>query len=245
MDAKHQIICGDCLEVIPNLPKATTIFADPPDNIGAKYKGYKDNLSQREYYNLLSSIFLRTYGKYNHLWLSFNRAYLPMIVECSRKCSNYKRRIFIWHYTFGQHRSTDCGNGYRPILRVMRPGAKLYPDAIRVSSARQLKYNDKRANPVGKVPDDVWEFPRVCGTFKERKKWHPCQHPKELLRRLVLFTTKPGDLVIDMFAGSGNMLEVCKELDRSCIGIEISKFYCQKIAEETKAELLYVAQVKK
>ena len=110
----------------------------------------------------------------------------------------------------------------------MHPHAKLYPDAIRVESARQ-KMGDKRADPRGRVPDDVWEFPRVCGTFHERKKWHPNQHPKDLLRRMVLFSTKPGDLVVDLFAGTGNMLEVCKELDRDCIGIELSEFYCDKI----------------
>jgi site-specific DNA-methyltransferase (adenine-specific) len=170
-------------------------------------------------------------------WLSWNIKWLSSVLGYLREFSCYEQRLFIWRFTFGQHRQTDCGNGFRPLLRMKLPYAQLYPDAIRVKSARQLKYNDKRANPKGRVPDDVWEFPRICGTFKERKKWHPCQHPKALLRRLVLFSTKPGDLVIDMFAGSGNMLETCRELGRACIGIEISKFYCKKIAEETGAVL--------
>ena len=62
---------------------------------------------------------------------------------------------------------------------------------IRVPSARQLVYADKRANPQGRIPDNtwvlrpqdipnsyggdesVWYFSRVCGTFKERAGWHP------------------------------------------------------------------------
>ena len=176
-------------------------------------------------------------------WLSYNNQWTAGLIGqlqarmlpsvCGRVM-----RLFLWRYTFGQHNNRDCGSGYRPLLRFMRQGAKLYPDAIRVPSLRQTRYGDKRANAGGRVPDDVWDFPRVAGTFKERKAWHPCQHPKALLRRMVLFSTQPGDLVIDCFAGSGGMIEVCKELGRSCIGIEISETYCEKIAETTGAELI-------
>ena len=37
-----RIIHGDCLEVLPKLPAATMIFADPPDNLGCKYEGFVD-----------------------------------------------------------------------------------------------------------------------------------------------------------------------------------------------------------
>lgn len=223
----NKIICGDCLEVLPKLPRAKMIFADPPDNLGIKYEGFDDKI--HDYINWLWKRLWQAWDyKTDILWISYYHKYQADMLGWVNSY-DIPHRQFIWRFTFGQHNKLDCGNGYRPILRLMRPGAKLYPDAIRVPSARQTKYNDKRADPRGRVPDDVWEFPRVCGTFRERKKWHPCQHPKDLLRRMVLFSTKPGDLVIDMFAGSGNMLEVCRELDRSCIGIEISKFYCRKI----------------
>jgi site-specific DNA-methyltransferase (adenine-specific) len=220
------------------------IFADPPDNLGVKYEGFRDKWKGTEsYLQWLNRVLLAVSGRSEIFWFSYNHRYQiavlsfcsTMTAACNCRGIPVEFRQFIWRYTFGQHRTGDCGNGYRPILRIMSPYVKLYPDAIRVKSARQLKYNDKRADPKGRVPDDVWEFPRVCGTFRERRKWHPCQHPKGLLRRMVLFSTRPGDLVIDMFAGSGNMLEVCRELGRACIGIEISKFYCEKIAGETGA----------
>jgi len=119
----------------------------------------------------------------------------------------------------------------------MRPGSIIYPDAIRIPSKRQTLYNDKRANPKGRVPDDVWEFSRVCGTFKEKRKWHPNQHPEALIERIVKFSCVPGDLVIDMFAGTGTVNRVCKRLGIDCIGIELSRFYCEKITEETGAKL--------
>ena len=223
----NEIICGDCLEVMPKLPKAKMIFADPPDNLGLKYDNYKDKIPYADYAEKLYS-WLNIAGNCSSIvWFSIYHKYLPGILFHAKGCGDV--RLFIWRFTFGQHNHKDCGNGYRPILRIMRSGAKLYPDAIRVPSARQTLYNDKRADPRGRVPDDVWEFSRVCGTFKEKRKWHPNQHPEALIERIVKFSCVPGDLVIDMFAGTGTVNRVCKRLGISCIGIEISKFYCEKI----------------
>jgi site-specific DNA-methyltransferase (adenine-specific) len=226
---KSRIIHGDCLAVLPTLPKAKMIFADPPDNIGAKYEGYNDSFSSGYQYLLRQTINLGAVGA-KIFWLSYNAHYHSDIYLNSEL---YDSRQFIWRFTFGQHRQLDCGNGYRPLLRIMQKGASIYPASIRVPSARQLKYQDKRANPRGRVPDDVWEFPRVCGTFKEKRRWAVNQHPEALIERIVKFSTRKGDLVIDMFAGSGTVNRVCQKLGRPCIGIEISPYYCQKIAEET------------
>lgn len=233
----HQIICGDCLEVLPKLPKAKMIFADPPDNLGMKYEGFIDK--QENYLVWLVNLILKARLRCDVLWVSYYHAYQFAVNKWIRGLELMKCecRQFIWRFTFGQHNKYDCGNGYRPILRIKRPGAILYPDAIRVPSKRQTLYNDKRANPKGRVPDDVWEFSRVCGTFKEKRKWHPNQHPEALIERIVKFSCKPGDLVIDMFAGTGTVHRVCQRLDVNCISIEISPFYCEKIAKETGCQM--------
>ena len=231
----NQILCGDCLEVLPKLPRAKMIFADVPDNLGLKYNGYKDKIPQVEYMEKLYTWLEIAVEYTNIVWFSVYHKYLPEILFHAKGCGDTK--LFIWRFTFGQHRNSDCGNGYRPILRIMRPGAILYPDAIRVPSARQTLYNDKRANPKGRVPDDVWDFSRTCGTFKERRQWHPNQHPEALMKRIILFSTKPGDLVIDMTGGTGTTLRVCQRLNRRCIIIEISPYYCQKISEETGVKI--------
>ena len=229
---ENQIICGDCLEILPTLPRATMIFADPPDNLGLKYEGFVD---KSEYYNSWLSMVINNGRSYADVfWLSYYHQHQSSVLNTvSRLWPPVNWRQFIWRFTFGQHNKHDCGNGYRPLLRIMNPGAKLYPDAIRVPSKRQTLYNDKRANPKGRVPDDVWEFSRVCGTFKERRQWHPNQHPEALIERIIKFSTKPGDLVIDMFGGTGTTLRVCQRLERCCILIEISPCYCEKISEET------------
>ena len=225
---KSKLICGDCLEVLPTLPKAVMIFADPPDNLKIKYKGFTDK--RTDYISWLWNVMYTGTTSSSIFWLSYNAQYQQQVLLQAWKAGTLRQ--FIWYYTFGQHNKYDCTSSYRPILRVMQEDAILYPDAIRVPSARQTKYNDKRANPAGRVPNDVWEFPRVCGTFHERRRWFPNQHPEALIERIVNFSTKKGDLVIDMFAGSGTVSRVCHRLNRPCISIEISKHYCTHIRKE-------------
>ena len=58
---------------------------------------------------------------------------------------------------------------------------------------------------------------------------HSSQKPKSVFRPFVEYFTNEGDTVIDPFIGSGTTMEVCLELNRNCIGIEISKDYCENI----------------
>ena len=237
----HVIINGDCLNILPKLPKATCVFADIFDNIGMKYNGYKDKLPIDNYYKFLfTSCYLCTENA-PIVWYSINNIHLIKTLKWldNNPCTfNKEIRTFIWHYSFAQHRKTDCCNSFRPIIRIKNNNAIIYPDSIRVPSERQLKYRDKRANKEGRVPGDVWEFPRVCGTFKEKKKWHITQHPEALIERIVKLSTKEGDLVIDPFIGSGTTMRVCQKINRKCIGIDISPDYCKNISTGLQIKLL-------
>ncbi|MHC4755995.1 MAG: DNA-methyltransferase, partial [Planctomycetota bacterium] len=101
--------------------------------------------------------------------------------------------------------------------------------AVRIPSDRQLLYNDRRANPRGKMPDDVWtQFSRVCGTFKERQGWHPCQMPEHLLKKIIAVSSNPEDCVLDPFIGSGTTASAALQLQRNYVGIDVSKQYVEK-----------------
>ena len=120
------------------------------------------------------------------------------------------------------------------------------PADVRVPSARMTTYADRRANPVGKLPDDTWVLrpqeagdhfpadadtwylPRVCGTFKERTN-HPCQMPEAVLERIIRVASSPEDRVFDPFAGSGTTLAVAKKLGRRYLGVELSEQYAEGI----------------
>ena len=134
-------------------------------------------------------------------------------------------------FTFGQHNPHDLGNNHRPLWRFARRDAKLYPDQVRVRSWRQ-ENGDKRANPRGRVPGDVFNFPRVTGNSRQRRRWHPTQLHEGLIERCILLSTQPGERVIDPFAGSGTTGRVCKRIGRDCSLIEIDPTYCEKLWEE-------------
>src|SRR5262249_20070390 len=119
-------------------------------------------------------------------------------------------------------------------------------DPVRVPSARMTTYADRRANPVGKLPDDTWVLrpqesdthfqpesdtwfvSRVCGTFKERVN-HPCQMPEAVLDRIIRVATNANDVVLDPFAGSGTTLAVAKKLGRRYLGVELSEQYADGV----------------
>lgn len=60
---------------------------------------------------------------------------------------------------------------------------------------------------------------------------HPTQKPEELLRKVVLASSKPGDLVIDPFLGSGTTAVVAEQLGRKWVGCDLSLEYCRWAAE--------------
>lgn len=78
---------------------------------------------------------------------------------------------------------------------------------------------------------DTWFQSRLCGSFKERETWHPCQLPEALLERIVSASSRPGDLVLDPFAGSGTTLAVANKMNRRWLGCELSPDYREKALE--------------
>lgn len=229
----NKIIHGSCLDydILRSFGRSKLIFADPPDNLNLKYEGFVDKKYPDVYAAWLQKVMYVGKQLGDIFWLSYNHQHQATVFHTAEKHFKGWYRQFIWRFTFGQHRQSDFGNGYRPILRIMHPSAEIYPDEIRVESARQ-KAGDSRADPRGRVPDDVWDFSRVCGNFPERRKWHPTQHPEALIERIIKFSTRPGDQVLDMFGGTFTVARVCERLGRNCISIEISKEYCEKGREE-------------
>lgn len=82
---------------------------------------------------------------------------------------------------------------------------------------------------------DTWYFSRVAGTFGERRGWHGCQMPEQLLGRIIRACSNKGDVVLDPFGGSGTTLAVAKKLGRRFIGFELSTEYAKKSAERIQS----------
>lgn len=76
-----------------------------------------------------------------------------------------------------------------------------------------------------RLSEDIWHFPSVA---KYPGK-HPCEKPPALLTHMIETTTRPGDTIIDCFAGSGAVLDVARQLGRKAVGIEMDAHWCRQI----------------
>jgi DNA modification methylase len=240
----YRLYNGDCLEVLPKLDPVNCIFADPPDGIGLKYDHFKDNLKGDEYVKCLRRWLEVFLDRADIVWVSFNAKWTFELgrIVCDLLDANkhLEAKPNVQTYTFGQHCHTDLGNNHRPLWRLMHKNtAVLYPDQIRVPSWRQ-ENGDKRADPRGRVPGDVFDFTRVTGNSKQRRTWHPTQLNEGLVERCIKFSTLEGQRVIDPFGGTGTTLRVCKNINRLCTLVEFSPGYCSHIAAENSLEILTI-----
>jgi site-specific DNA-methyltransferase (adenine-specific) len=233
---KHHLYNGDCLEVLQTLESVDTLFADPPDNIGLDYSEYRDRQAESDYIDLLRKWLHAFLLKAATVWFSYNAKWTFHIGRIVTEIEGEHGKLIeakpcVQTFTFGQHNHFDLGNNHRPLLRLRWAHAPLFPDAIRVPSWRQ-ENGDKRADPRGRVPGDVFDFTRVVGNSKQRRTWHPTQLNEGLVERCLLLTTPEKGTVCDPFAGTGTTLRVCKRINRPCTLIELDRAYCTKIAAE-------------
>ncbi len=74
----------------------------------------------------------------------------------------------------------------------------------------------------GALPRDVIEIPALLGHRASERVGHPDQKPLELIQRLIRASSREGDMVLDLFAGSGTTLLAAATTRRDAIGFEIS-----------------------
>jgi len=229
----------NCFDVLKHMKPVRMIFADPPDGIGYKYNTHDDKTPVLDYTLFMRSLLWGAPKKCDVFWLSYNAKHIFMVGGLLRTWLNYNQeweaKLCIQTFTFGQHNKHDLGSSFRPLLRVMKKDTDLYPDAVRVPSWRQLN-GDKRADPRGKVPGDVFDFPRVTGNSKQRRSWMSTQLHEGLYERCIKLCCKPDDTVCDLFAGSGTLARVADRCNVNAILVDIDPLYCKKIAEEHNLE---------
>lgn len=235
-----KIICGDCIQFLIDSDAIKTSFADIPDNINYSYKDdkdnivYKDNLDLDNYQGWITSLVSWAMIQSEIFWLSYNQKHDLFIKSLLNDIlyhnfPEFTYKQILWRYTFGQYNSKDFSSGYRPIIRLMRKGTKVNTNAIKVDSAR-MKLGDKRAAGP-RLPDDVWDFPRIVGNAKERRKHFPTQHPEALMERIIKYSCGPKDTFVDLCAGSFTSGIVAERLGMDWICVEQSKYYCDKGSE--------------
>lgn len=219
---------------------ARLVFADPPFGIGYSYDVYNDHMSSADYLKWAGrwvSEAARLVAPDGSLWLAIGDEYAAHYKLMLDATGFTMRNWIIWHYTFGVHAETKFSRCHAHILYYVRNASQYVwnKDAVAIESDRSGKYGDARGVAIGKTPPDVWEYPRICGTFGERVKKaageaaHPCQMNSQILDRIIRVASDPGDLVIDPFGGSGTTAATAKRLRRRYWTSELSPAYADVI----------------
>lgn len=159
-----------------------------------------------------------------------------------RKHDLKMRNRIVWHFGHGLHCSKRFSGRYETINWWTRSNDYTFHlDPVRIPA----KYPNKRhfkgpnigqlsGNPNGKNPSDVWLFPNVKSNHVE-KTIHPCQFPVELVERLVLSMTDPGDAVFDPYMGVGSSIIAARMHGRKAYGCDIVPEYVAIAHERVRA----------
>lgn len=136
----------------------------------------------------------------------------------------------VWHYTGGGRSKSRFSRKHDSILVYARTKKFIFnPDAIRIPYKPTSAYaktgivarSGKKylPNPLGTIPDDVWDIPLINPLSAERLGY-PTQKPEVLLERIIKASSVPGSIVFDCFMGSGTTMAVAMRLGRKFIGVD-------------------------
>ena len=233
--ADWRVIQGDCLSVLPQLPdkSANMIFADPPYNLQLKGELWRPNMTRFNGVTAKWDKFasFAEYDAFCESWLS----------ECRRILADDGT---IWvigtYHNIGRVSRLMQDLGFWLLNDVIWAKENPPPNfrGVRFTNATETLLWAKKSEPSrynfnhammkaennGKQMRNVWSFPICSGAERLRDKHghtaHPTQKPERLLRRMLRSCTKPGDVVLDPFLGTGTTLAVARQLERRGIGIE-------------------------
>ena len=132
------------------------------------------------------------------------------------------------HYFGASQWALPTETVYRQLQELFnsRSGGHLrreYEDLRREYEDLRRPFRLKRTGPVS----DVWNFDTVAPYAGK----HPCEKPQALLRHMIDASSRPGDLILDPFAGSGSTLIAARDAGRRAVGIEMDLGYCRRIAD--------------
>jgi adenine-specific DNA-methyltransferase len=238
--ATSAIFWGDVAEVLTrHVPPGSVdlIVADPPYNLGKRFGATRDRWPDEAAY-------LRWCGEWLDLCAErlapHGTLYLMASTQCMPHLDLYLRERLhvlsriVWHYdSSGVQARRRYGSLYEPILHCVADPRRYTFEAaaIRVEAPtgarrRLIDYRKPRPAPYSadKVPGNVWYFPRVRYRMPEYED-HPTQKPEALLERMIAASSRPGDLVLDLFAGTFTASAVAQRLGRRSLAVECEPAY--------------------
>lgn len=243
-----EVWLGDAVAWLRSLAAASVdlVFADPPYNV--KKAEWDTFESQQAYVDWSLGWIEQAARVLKPTGTLYICGYSEILADLKLPASRYFRgcRWIIWHYKNKANLGSDWGRSHESILHFRKSrGFTFNTDDVRIpygnhttkypehpqaetsQYGRNGKHQDKvwQPHPRGAKPRDVIEVPVLSNGMSERTA-HPTQKPEELLRKIILASSNPGDLVIDPFLGSGTTVVVAEQLGRRWMGCDVSEEYC-------------------
>lgn len=239
MDFLDKITCGDCLEVMKQIPDGTIHLAvtSPPYNLGIDYDNHDDNLAYENYLEWMKKVWIETKRVLVHggrFALNIAPTSIKNFRPIHHDFSNQLREIgmimrteILWYkQTMG--RRTAWGSWMSPSNPHIVPSWEYVlvfcKDSWNLES--DSKDRDITNDEFMRFSDGFWYIPP-----ESQRRGHPTPFPEMLIYRLIKFYTYKGNIVLDMFGGTGTVAVVAEKTGRHFIHIDISQKYC-KIAEQ-------------
>jgi site-specific DNA-methyltransferase (adenine-specific) len=218
---------GDCLEVPAVVGSVQAVVTDPPYNVGIRYRSHDDAMPEDDYLRWLrvrldAAVLWSGAGPIVWFWPGSRLArgevtlVLPLGYDVHHVGAWFKREFAgdLW-------KSSHPAYSWEPIVWAARPGSAVYHgpkgghagrDGLLANSPR----HDGQGGPNG----------------------HPCPKPLSVVAAVLPWVARPGDTVLDPFAGSGTTLLAAKRHGMRSIGIEIDERYCDQAARRVSQETL-------
>ncbi|MFO1143212.1 MAG: site-specific DNA-methyltransferase [Amaricoccus sp.] len=229
------ILAGDCIEVMHGLPAGSVdlVFADPPYNLQLKGELHRPDNSRVDAVDDAWDRFasFTAYDDFTRAWLAAARRCLKpdgaiwvigsyhnvfRLGAALQDAGFWLLNDVIWRKTnpMPNFRGKRLTNAHETLIWAARSEASRYT----------FNYEAMKALNDGIQMRSDWTIPLCTGAERLKTdagdKAHPTQKPEALLHRVLVASTRQGDVVLDPFFGSGTTGAVAKRLGRHFVGIE-------------------------
>ena len=242
-DVLNKTLNGDVLKMLEFVPDnfADLIIIDPPYNLTKNFNGFKFNSRSEESFDeYLETWFPQVCKKLKpngSLYMCGDWKCTSSLQRAIEKELSILNRI-TWQREKGRGAKSNWKNGMEDIWFAVKNPKDYYFDVESVKMKRKViapykvdgKPKDWDQSEDGNFrityPSNFWDDISIPFWSMPENTDHPTQKPEKLYAKLILASSKPGDIVFDPFLGSGTTSVVAKKLGRNYCGIEMNQEYC-------------------